>query len=413
MAKISVIKEAVMLCGRAGITPFIWGHRGLGKSSLVKQLASDNGMGFIDLRCSQLEASDIRGLPKAGDDGRTHYLPPADMPIGNMSIESINSELSKIDDTRLYNDKFRSLQCRYKTGILFLDEINRSQDDVQQSVFQLVLDRSVGQYTLPPGWFIVAAGNFMEGYMVTGFTDQAFLDRFCHMILSSGEETFGEWVEYMSDTHGDLISDIIEFTSHNVDHLDGKLEGELGFNISPSRRSWDMIARINAEFAKGEYSEAARVECYAGLIGRDLALSYSKHSCPIKPNSIVAHGVGKYENELKKLSRNQLTGLMWGLVSICRNNIDREDIINVCVDFSKFVASHAQDKDVAVAFCRALVGADKRDKGSKIRAAAISNPSLANMLSKINKSTNKNTFIDVLSKTPELQKIMSNVSWGE
>lgn len=409
MAKISVIKEAIMLCGRVGITPFIWGHRGLGKSSLVKQLALENNMGFIDLRCSQLEASDIRGLPKAGDDGRTHYLPPADMPVGDMDIESINLELSGATP---HDHKWRSLQCRYKTGILFLDEINRSQDDVQQSVFQLVLDKSVGQYTLPPGWFIVAAGNFMDGYMVTGFTDQAFLDRFCHIILSSGEETLGEWVEYMSDTHGDAVSDIIEFASHNVDHLDGKPEGELGFNISPSRRSWDMIARINTEFANGKYSETARIECYAGLIGRDLAISYSKHSCPIKPRNIVSHGVGKYENELKKLSRNQLTGLMWGLVSICRNNIDKEDIINVCVDFSKFVASHAHDKDIAVAFCRALVGADKQDKGSRIRAAAISNPMLANMLSKVNKG-NKNAFIDVLSRTPELQEIMSKVSWGE
>lgn len=397
MAKISVIKEAVMLCGKAGITPFIWGHRGLGKSSLVKQLAIENGMGFIDLRCSQLEASDIRGLPKAGEDGRTHYLPPADMPIGD--LESIES-----------ND--RSSQPRYKTGILFLDEINRSQDDVQQSVFQLILDRSVGQYTLPPGWMIVAAGNFMEGYMVTGFTDPAFLDRFCHMTLSSGEETLSEWIEYMSDAYGDKVSDIIEFTSHNVDHLDGKPEGELGFNISPSRRSWEMVAKINSEFLKGKYSEAAKIECYAGLIGRDLAISYSKYSCPVKPGEILQNGVDSYIKKLRNLTRNQLTGLMWGLVSICRNKMNDENVMVVCADFAKFIASNVQDKDVAVAFCRALVGADKQDDNAKIRAAAISNPRLANMLSKVNKG-NKTTFIDCLSNIPELQSVISKVSWGE
>lgn len=417
MSKISVIKEAVMLCGKSGITPFIWGHRGLGKSSIVKQLATQNNMGFIDLRCSQLEASDIRGLPKAID-GRTYYLPPADMPIGDMTSESITAELNEIwpekdaQSRRLYDQRLKSLQPRYETGILFLDEINRAQDDVQQSIFQLVLDRSVGQYTLPPGWIIVAAGNFMEGYMVTGFTDPAFLDRFCHLILSCGESTFSEWIEYMSDMHGEHISDIIEFTSHNIDYLDGKPEGDLGFNITPSRRSWDMIARINREFSNGRYSEAAKMECHAGLIGRDLAISFSRYSCPVKPANVLSDGVDAHEKALKKLTRTQLTGLMWGLISICRNKIEDDNVATVCIDFAKFTALHAADKDITVAFCRALVGADKQDSGAKIRAAAISNPKLANMMSRMKKSDNY-TFIDRLNKVPEIQKIISNISWGE
>lgn len=414
MSKISIIKEAVMLCGKSGITPFIWGHRGLGKSSIVKQLAAQNNMGFIDLRCSQLEASDIRGLPKAIEN-RTHYLPPADMPIGDMTSESIAAELADIDCVQskgLYNQKLKSLQPRYESGILFLDEINRAQDDVQQAIFQLVLDRSVGQYTLPPGWIIVAAGNFMEGYMVTGFTDPAFLDRFCHLVLSSGESTLSEWIEYMADAYGESVSDIIEFTSHNIDHLDGKPQGDLGFNITPSRRSWEMVARINAEFSTGKYSEAAKMECYAGLVGRDLALSFSRYSCPVKPNDLLTSGVDACEKSLKKLTRTQLTGLMWGTIAICRNKMEDDNVAEVCIDFAKFLALHTDDKDLTVAFCRALVGADKQDGGAKIRAAAISNPKLANMMSRMRKSDNF-TFIERLNKVPELQKIISKVSWGE
>ena len=59
MAKISTLKEAIKICRAANVTPFIWGHRGLGKSSLVKQVAAENGWGFIDMRCSQLEASNL------------------------------------------------------------------------------------------------------------------------------------------------------------------------------------------------------------------------------------------------------------------------------------------------------------------------------------------------------------------
>ena len=66
-----------------------------------------------------------------------------------------------------------------------------------QAIFQLVLDRRVGQYVLPPGWCVVAAGNYMEGYQVSGFNDAAFLDRFCHLTLSGGETTLEEWVNFV------------------------------------------------------------------------------------------------------------------------------------------------------------------------------------------------------------------------
>ena len=88
MARVNVIKDSVLLCGKAGITPFIWGHRGLGKSSVVRQTAADNNMGFIDMRASQMEASDLRGLPDR-QDGRTVFLPPADMPRGDLNDAQI------------------------------------------------------------------------------------------------------------------------------------------------------------------------------------------------------------------------------------------------------------------------------------------------------------------------------------
>jgi MoxR-like ATPase len=441
MARISTIKEVIRLCGMAGITPFIWGHRGLGKSALVKQYAAENRMGVIDLRCSQLEASDIRGLPKAGEDGRTHYLPPADMPKGDMTdrqvIEALAETLGikhdkKDDDAiadeiqatladadmqvqRKYYEKLRRLQPRFERGILFLDEVNRAQDDVQQSVFELVLDKSVGEYVLPPGWIIVSAGNFMEGYMVTGFTDPAFLDRFCHVTLSNGEQTLEEWVDYMAGAHGEYASDVIEFASHNTDHLDGKIEGELGFNIQPSRRSWEQITKLHTAYLQdGGVSETARMECYAGLIGRDLAAAFSRYSCPVKPRALLQDGVKAHQRALKGLNRNQMTGVMWGLVAFCKNRINEDKVAEVCIDFASFMTKEAADKDVVVAFCRALVSSgNKEDQQEKARAAVISNPRLASMISKFNKKGGgKKTFVDRLAERPELQDALSKVSWG-
>ena len=438
MATISTIKDVLLICREASITPFIWGHRGLGKSSLVNQTSVEHGMGFIDLRCSQLEASDIRGLPDRGEDRRTHYLPPAEMPIGDMAIEEIEQELAKVlgitkkegnlagtinkvlmkadlETERRYYKRLQELQPHFQKGILFIDEVNRAQDDVTQAIFQLVLDHKVGQYVLPPGWSIAAAGNFQEGYMVSGFNDPAFLDRFCHVTLSAGETTLEEWVNYMTDVHGGDASEVIEFASQNVKHLDGDIAGELGFSIQPSRRSWEMISRIQQVCRDTEFSQTAVFETYAGLIGRELAQAFSRYSCPVKPRDLLKNGVKRYESKLKSLDRNQLTGLMWGLVSFAKSKIDDDDTAEVCLDFASFMIKHAHDKDIVVAFCRALVSNGKQsDNQDKARAAVIANPRLANMISQFNKQVkNKDkTFVDRLAARPDLQQALSKVSWG-
>jgi hypothetical protein len=406
MAKISTIKEAILICRAARITPYIWGHRGLGKSSLVDQLTKAMQWGFIDTRCSQMEASDLRGLPDKSEN-RTIYLPPADMPVGDLSA----GEIQKILELEPY--KLLELQPRYQNGILFLDETNRAQDDVLQAIFQLIYDGKIGTYALPPGWSVVCAGNYMEGYQVSGFNDPAFLDRFCHLIITGGEATLEEWVDYISNSHGSAASEVIEFASQNIKHLDGELPaGDLGFSIQPSRRSWETVIRVQKVCASAAYSEEAKIEVLSGLIGRELALSFSRYSCPVKPKELLRDGVKRYETKLKKLSRNELTGLMWGLVSYCKHKIDDDQIANVCLDFALYMLNNAPDKDVVVAFCRALVAVG--DKGSNdIRSSTITNKRLAQLISQHNqKAGGPKTFVDRLMERPELQDVLARVSWG-
>ncbi|HEV3387051.1 MAG TPA: hypothetical protein VG097_19690, partial [Gemmata sp.] len=44
-------------------------------------------------------------------------------------------------------------------GILFLDELTSAPQMTQASCYQLVLDRRLGEYELPDGWVVMAAGN--------------------------------------------------------------------------------------------------------------------------------------------------------------------------------------------------------------------------------------------------------------
>jgi hypothetical protein len=436
---IKTMKQALMLCKHGGVTAFMWGHRGVGKSSVVRQAALENKMGFIDMRCSQMEASDIRGLPDRVE-GRTAFLPPADMPKGGQKWDALMKDLGKIpgidgkplgefDPTHLHEvvealkdkNKFeeaalivntwRGAQSSLEQGILFLDELNRAQDDVIQAAFQLVLDREVGQYVLPPGWSIVCAGNYMEGYMVNGFTDPAFLNRFSHLILSDGDLTLEEWIDYMGSAHGAEATDVIEFCSQNVKHLDGDIKGELGFSIQPSRRAWEMVVKIKHAYDKGKYHSDTLHQVLAGLVGAEMANSFSRYSCPVRPKELVNKGVKALATKLQKLSRGQLIGLTWGVANMVKPQINKEEYGECAADFAEFICANMKDKDLAVAFATNLVAGSGNET---TRSAMISNPNVAKLIGRFRKvGKTKKQFIDYLNERPHLQKALSNSAWGK
>lgn len=213
----------------------VWGEAGIGKSETVAAASRKLGIGFKDLRLGLFEAPDLLGVPRQqevypcfldfeeGADPRTkgrlytayglwarlreHYqdrLPTGGHP--NQVIEWAVSEARKkglggLFAIRTVNSPPSWLPQPGTAGILFLDELNRSQKDVRQGVFQLILDRKIGLLELPKRWIIVAAVNPPKsadesgagGYEVADMSDKAFLSRFCHQAL---EPDATEWMTY-------------------------------------------------------------------------------------------------------------------------------------------------------------------------------------------------------------------------
>ena len=109
----------------------LWGPPGVGKSEMVSQVAKENDVQVIDIRLSQMEPSDLRGIPFR-ENGSVEWAVPAMLP---------------------------NVERHGETGILFLDEITSAAPSVSAAAYQLILDRRLGQYDVPPGWAIFAAGN--------------------------------------------------------------------------------------------------------------------------------------------------------------------------------------------------------------------------------------------------------------
>jgi len=190
------VEQSVMLRARHGV----------GKSSVVKQVAKDLGYEFFDVRLSQCEVGDIKGLPGINhDEKRTEFYKPFWWPRDPSS-----------------------------KGILFFDELNRASKDVLQAVFEVCLDRRLDGEALPAGWRVVAAINAEDDYDVA-VLDPALADRW---FMIDFEPTVEEWVKYASSQN--VHSSVIDFITQNSNLLDPPV-GTSSYNageIYPSRRSW-------------------------------------------------------------------------------------------------------------------------------------------------------------------------------
>ena len=189
----------------------VWSSPGLGKSSVVRQVAEELNMGFIDLRLSLLNPVDLRGLPSIDRENNTSkWLSPEFLP---------------------------SEKKHGKSGILFLDEINLAPFSVMAAGYQLILDRKLGEYQLPPGWAVIAAGNRTEDNgNVTKFPSP-LANRFAHIEIECDEKVWRDWAISQG-----VSEEIISFLGKFPQHLcKFPKAGEKTF---PTPRSWELASKL-------------------------------------------------------------------------------------------------------------------------------------------------------------------------
>ena len=74
-----------LIVNNVKLAVMLWGAPGIGKSSIVQQVAKAHGLDFVDVRLSQLAPTDLRGLPVA-EDGIAKWFPPEFLPTSGSGI---------------------------------------------------------------------------------------------------------------------------------------------------------------------------------------------------------------------------------------------------------------------------------------------------------------------------------------
>jgi hypothetical protein len=149
-------------------------------------------------------------------------------------------------------------------GILFLDELNSAPPAVQSSAYQLILDRAVGEYKLPDGWAIVAAGNREGDRGVTYRMPAPLANRFVHLELEVSVEDWKEWAYKVG-----FDERIIAYISYKNEHL-FTFDAKSDTKSFATPRSWEYVANILQSNIKKEHL----LETINATVGKEVGVSF-------------------------------------------------------------------------------------------------------------------------------------------
>ena len=240
------------------ITPLVSGRHGIGKSQMVKSIAQDLGGVCITIEGGTLKEGEITGLPYQYKDEngqiRFRFLPyyaveriqAEEKRLLELSGRTVAQEMLSGDENRYaMNDLTPQekidalLSGKVRPVILFIDEINRTENSVYKELMNILLTRSVNGYEFPWWVFFVGAMNpsTQNSVYATNEMDPAQLDRFIK--IKVGDNT-KEWLSYGKTAGIDprilsFIKDNPKCLSSQAKDLDDEEKPE------PSPRGWDMV----------------------------------------------------------------------------------------------------------------------------------------------------------------------------
>lgn len=236
-----------------GVPVFLWGPPGVGKSDTVRYLRElldkhfygtiskvppkigatrKYRFGLVEIRLSQRESVDLRGLPSIRGE-TTRWLAPNELPQAERDGER---------------------------GILFIDEANAAlSKSMEAAIMQLILEGKLGDYTLPKGWVIIAAGNRIADKAVATRLGTASRNRYAHIEVGVD---LGAWVEWANRTK--LHVAIVAFHQWSKgEHLHEMPKGDE--NCFPTPRGWERVAKFV------DKPEEIRQQLVSGIVGEGKA----------------------------------------------------------------------------------------------------------------------------------------------
>ncbi len=239
------IMELAKLATESGniFVPLFTGPPGVGKSHIVQAWCKSKGIPFIDRRIAYDEAPDFTGFPV-----------PEIVKDRQICVKYIPEDLPSSG-----------------AGVFLLEEPNRGTTSVMNCLMQVLTDRKIGKYTLPPGWIIAACINEGADYDTNGM-DPALKNRFVQFNVAYDK---GSFVEYMRAA--DYHPDIRNFIEANMwSFKDPESIGNVAGAKYVSPRTWSQVNSVLATGGIGgqKILQAHELTIFEAILGSLIAKDF-------------------------------------------------------------------------------------------------------------------------------------------
>jgi len=152
--------KALQVAIHARVPVWVWGQAGVGKSSIIRSVTKALNRDHIDVRPTTMDPVDM-GIP---------YIE------GGVCRRAIPSWLPTHDNT-----------------LMAIEELPDAPMSVQCALYQLVLERRLGDYALPGGAYVCATGNRAQDGGNYNQPPTPLLNRFLHLQLDSSFDSWNDW----------------------------------------------------------------------------------------------------------------------------------------------------------------------------------------------------------------------------
>ncbi len=198
-------------------------------------------------------------------------------------------------------------------GILFLDELTAADQRLQISAYSLILDRRVGNYRLPDGWQVIAAGNASFHGAVSHDMGTALADRMFHFNVQTVIDAF--LAHALACGFAPEVMAYLKVRPDRLDDTPSQLANDHLVGASP--RGWEDISNV----LKSGLSDSAKRVFVQGRIGAANAAEFfgvlREIQAAVDVVRLLASRPGDETAALLPKTLDGLYGMLYGLLAAC------------------------------------------------------------------------------------------------
>lgn len=234
--------EIMQIAAQQKLPVLLRGKHGIGKSEVVKQFAASMYMPVVERRASQMQDGDILGMPLVNaENGTTEFLPP-----------------------KWYK--------RAMDGgvVLFFDELDRANESVGQSLFEIADSRKIAGNHVHDDTIIICCinGGTSDDYIVSSL-DPAALSRWA---VIDFQPTVSEWIEWANQSG--VQPEVVSFITQNPASLENPTSEFEPNKVYPSRRSWTRLSKC-LQALPGLENKSIVYNLTESFVGEERAASFN------------------------------------------------------------------------------------------------------------------------------------------